>query len=170
MHSKHIGLAVFMTLLSFSLIAQDTHWRGEKRNGHYQAEGLLKVWPEPGPEKILSVEGIGRGFSSIVVSNQTMYTTGMMDTMDYVSAIDFSGKIKWQVPYGRSWIKSYPDTRSTPTIEGDYIYLVSGTGELVCLRASDGKKIVWANDLSVGIPRLDYQHQNLVLMIKQDHI
>ncbi|NND08581.1 MAG: PQQ-like beta-propeller repeat protein, partial [Saprospiraceae bacterium] len=83
------------------------------------------------------------GFSSIIVANQTIYATGMIDTMDYLTAVDFSGKVKWQVPYGRSWLNSYPDTRATPTIEGDLIYLVSGTGELVCLDAGDGRK-VWS--------------------------
>ncbi|NND07092.1 MAG: PQQ-binding-like beta-propeller repeat protein, partial [Saprospiraceae bacterium] len=138
MYPKEISLLLFTTFLVLSLTAQDTHWRGEKRDGHYQQKGLLQTWPESGPERILSVEGIGRGFSSIIVANQTIYTTGMIDTMDHLTAVDFSGKVKWQVPYGRSWLNSYPDTRATPTIEGDLIYLVSGTGELVCLDAGDG--------------------------------
>ena len=143
MYLKEILLIVFTTFLVLSLTAQDTHWRGQNRDGHYHQEGLMKMWPDPGPQKILSAEGIGRGFSSIIVANHTLYTTGMIDTLDYLSAIDFDGNIQWQVPYGLSWQKSYPDTRSTPTIEGDLIYVVSGTGELVCLDAGDGSK-VWS--------------------------
>jgi len=53
------------------------------------------------------------------------------------------GNIKYQVPYGRSWNQSFPDTRSTPTIDGDRIYVQSGTGRLVCIERSTGKEI-WA--------------------------
>ena len=132
-------LILLMTCCSFSLLAQKANWRGENRDGHYPDKGLLKQWPEDGPEQVFVVEGIGRGFSSVVVANNTIYTTGMKDDMDYLSALDLSGKIKWQVPYGKSWEASYPDTRSTPIIEDDRVYLVSGVGELVCLNAHSGE-------------------------------
>ena len=141
------GLLIFIiTLLTFSLNAQDSQWRGEKRDGFYPDKGLLKQWPENGPENTLTVEGIGRGFSSVIVANNIIYTTGMIDDTDYLTAIDFSGQIKWQVPYGKSWEASYPDTRSTPTIEDNRIYLVSGVGELVCLDANNGD-IHWKVDV-----------------------
>ena len=98
--------------------------RTYKRDGYFNEPGLLKSWPAEGPQMILKVEKLGKGYSSPVVANQMIYVTGMIDTLDYLSAIDMSGKIKWQVPYGRSSTKSFPETRSTPTIEGDRIYLV----------------------------------------------
>jgi len=39
---------------------------------------------------------------------------------------------------GEGWDQSFPNTRSTPTIEGDRIYIISGIGELVCLNAETG--------------------------------
>ncbi len=141
MPQRNISLIIFISLFTLCLSAQDAQWRGENRDGHYQEQGLLKMWPEQGPERILTVEGIGRGFSSVIVANNTIYVTGMMGTTDHLSAIDFAGNIKWQIPYGQSWPNSYPDTRSTPTIDGDRIYLVSGTGELVCIDAGDGAQI-----------------------------
>lgn len=53
---------------------------GENRDGHYNEENLLKVWPEEGPELFLAVEGIGKGFSSAIVSNNTIYITGKKDS------------------------------------------------------------------------------------------
>jgi outer membrane protein assembly factor BamB len=41
-----------------------------------------------------------------------------------------------------AWSKSYSDTRSTPTIENDRIYLISGMGEVICLALEDGT-IIW---------------------------
>ncbi|MCX6238627.1 MAG: PQQ-like beta-propeller repeat protein [Bacteroidia bacterium] len=108
--------------------------------------GLMKSWPAEGPQMILKVGKIGKGYSSPVVANQTIYVTGMIDTLDYLTAIDFQGKIKWQVPYGRSWSKSFPETRSTPTVEGDRVYVVGGLGRLVCIDANSGKER-WAVDV-----------------------
>jgi len=46
------------------------------------------------------------------------------------------------VPYGRSWYESYPETYSTPTAEGNRIFVFSGSGELVCIDARKGN-IIW---------------------------
>ena len=121
-------------------------FRGPDRSGIFKETGLLKQWPEGGPGLIFETEGIGKGFSSPVLSGDVIYVTGMKDTIDYLSAIDLSGTIKWQVPYGRSWMRSYPDTRCTPTIEGDRIYVLSGMGRLACISSTDGKEI-WAVDV-----------------------
>jgi len=126
--------------------SQSAQFRGENRDGIYHETGLLKSWPEGGPKCILTVEGIGKGFSSAVISAETIYVTGMKESKDYLSAISFDGKIKWQVTYGNSWTKSFPDTRSTPTVDGNRIYLISGTGRLVCIDAIDGKEI-WAAEV-----------------------
>jgi len=87
---------------------------------------------------LLKVEGIGKGYSSVVATDKFIFATGMIDTLDYLSCITPDGQTKWKVAYGRSWAKSFPDTRSTPTIEDDRVYIISGTGELVCLNVNDG--------------------------------
>ena len=53
---------------------------------------------------------------------------------------------KCQVPYGRSWNKSFPDTRSTPVIEGNRIYVQSGTGRVSCINKETGEKN-WSVDV-----------------------
>jgi outer membrane protein assembly factor BamB len=103
----------------------------------------------------MKVDNLGKGYSSPIVVNGTIYITGMKDTLDYLTVLDYTGKIKWQVPYGHSWVKSFPETRSSPTIDGDRIYVLSGIGELSCLNAADGK-VIWRvnvdNDYGPGIP------------------
>ena len=138
-------ILLYSILLIFVLnsSAQLVQWRGPNRDGHFSETGLLKVWPEGGPQQILEVEKIGKGWSSPIMVGDMIYTTGMIDTLDYLSAIDMQGNIKWQVPYGRSWNKSFPDTRSTPTVEDDRIYVQSGTGRLSCFERETGKEI-WA--------------------------
>jgi outer membrane protein assembly factor BamB len=102
---------------------------------------LLKTWPEQGPQVLLEIEGIGKGYSSAIIENDIIYASGMIDTMDYLTAINPDGTFKFQVPYGRSWYKSFPDTRSTPVIEDNRVYVQSGMGQVVCLNKENGETI-----------------------------
>lgn len=138
-----ITLTLLIAAFAISLNAQVTQWRGPNRDGHFPETGLLKEWPEDGPELLMQVEKIGKGYSSAITEGDMIYTSGMIDTLDYLTAINPDGSFKYQVPYGRSWNKSFPDTRSTPVIDGDRIYVQSGTGRVACLNKETGEEI-WA--------------------------
>ena len=88
-------------------------WRGPGRTGVYNETGLLKKWPENGPELIWSIENLYKGYSSVSVANNTIYLTGINDTVDVLIAIDLKGNIKWQTPFGRARIEAYPESRCT---------------------------------------------------------
>lgn len=118
--------------------AQVTQWRGPARDGKFLETGLLKEWPADGPALVMTAEGIGTGYSSPIVEGELVYITGMIDSMDMVSCVDLQGKILWQKQYGRSWMKSFPDTRGSVTIDDDRLYIISGEGEMVCLNKADG--------------------------------
>jgi outer membrane protein assembly factor BamB len=139
-------LITILLLFTFAANAQLVQWRGPNRDGKFPETGLMKEWPENGPERILEVEGIGKGYSSPIMVGDMIYTTGMIDTLDYLSAVNMEGNIVWQVPYGRSWNKSFPDTRSTPVVEDNRIYVQSGTGEVSCINRENGETI-WKVDV-----------------------
>ncbi|MFW6277381.1 MAG: PQQ-binding-like beta-propeller repeat protein [Prolixibacteraceae bacterium] len=136
---KNLLLLAVILFTGYSVLAQPVQWRGPDRDGHFPETGLMKSWPEDGPEVILEMEGIGKGYSSPVLAGDMIYVTGMKDTLDYLSAVDMQGNIKWQVPYGRSWSKSFPDTRSTPVVEDNRIYVQSGMGHVSCIDAETGE-------------------------------
>ena len=139
---KQFKLTLAFVLLVIISIAQPTQWRGANRDGKFTDTGLLQKWPDGGPQLLTKVEGIGKGYSSVVATDQYLFATGMIDTLDYISCITPEGKIKWKVPYGRSWTQSFPETRGSATVEGDRVYVISGTGQLVCLNVADGA-ILW---------------------------
>jgi outer membrane protein assembly factor BamB len=118
--------------------AQIYQFRGPNRDGKFPESGLLKEWPEGGPQLLLEFEGIGEGYSSVISNGKYIYATGKIEDMDHLTCIDFEGNKLWQVAYGRSWNQSTPNTRGTPTIEEGRIYIISGMGELVCLNAETG--------------------------------
>lgn len=135
--------SIVLTAFVFTANAQLVQWRGPNRDGHFHETGLLKEWPETGPEVILETEGIGKGWSSPILVGNMIYVTGMIDTLDYLTALDLQGNIKYQVSYGRSWNQSFPDTRSTPVVEENRIYVQSGTGRVACINRETGEEI-WA--------------------------
>jgi outer membrane protein assembly factor BamB len=130
-------LMVFLASISPAL-PQEAQWRGPGRSGIFQETGLLHKWPEGGPELILKVDALGNGYSTPVLHEGVIYITGKKDEHDILSAVNLDGEILYQVVYGKSWNATYPETRSTPTVDGESIYLISGMGEVTCLDRRTG--------------------------------
>lgn len=135
-------------LITFSVesFAQSTiGWRSPDRNGIYPETGLLKTWPQNGPELLWTITDAGKGYSSPVISGDKIFVTGMdeEEKNEILTAYTLNGKKLYSVTYSPAWNKSYPDTRTTPTVVGDKVYVISGPGEVVCLNAADGK-IIWS--------------------------
>lgn len=61
------------------------------------------------------------------------------------SAYTLGGKKLYEIAYGSPWDNSYPETRTTPTIEGHKAYVISGPGEVVCINTEKGD-IIWKVD------------------------
>jgi len=123
-------------------------FRGLNRDGISPERHLLKEWPADGLAPLWVAEGLGKGYSSVSVAGGMLFTTGMTGEANegVLSALDTSGKIKWQTRYGAEWDQMHPGTRSTPTIDGDRVYELSGAGLLLCLDAATGA-IRWSRDL-----------------------
>ena len=119
-----------------------TQWRGNSRDGKYPDTGLMSQWPADGPQQIARIKGIGKGWSSPLVYNKIIYTTGLKDTMDVLSAYDLKGNKLWERAYGRAWSGTYPDTRNTPSAENNRLFITSGMGEVACINAVNGD-IIW---------------------------
>jgi outer membrane protein assembly factor BamB len=135
----------FFTLFFFALSAHSqeiVEWRGKDRKGVYHETGLLKQWPESGPQLLWYTDSLPSGHSSVSIANNAIYLTGKEDSMDVLIALEMNGKFKWKTPYGRAWNQSFPESRCTPTIEGTNIYLTSGLGDVACVDAITGK-IKW---------------------------
>ncbi|MHC4646194.1 MAG: outer membrane protein assembly factor BamB family protein [Planctomycetota bacterium] len=122
-------------------------FRGPDRDGKSNETGLLKQWPEGGPKELWSVEGLGIGFSSAAVADGYVYTTGMVGKAKegVVFAFDLEGNPKWKESYGTDWKGPHEGTRTTPTVDGDRVYVFSGYGNLVCFDARTGNE-KWAVD------------------------
>ncbi len=144
---KHI-LILLLAFSAIGLHAQHVDFRGANHCGIYPDEkNLLKEWPDGGPEKLWVANDAGKGNSSALVSDGFIYTAGLTDDeqQEQLTCFRLDGTKVWQVIYGHAWTKSFQETRSTPVIDDDRLYMVSNMGELVCLNRADGK-ILWTVD------------------------
>lgn len=135
--------AFILLLTSCTSNNEIAQWRGPLRDGHYPDTKLLKVWPKAGPALVLKIEDIGKGLSQPVVYDNVIYLSGLKsDSLDVLSAYNMDGSLRWEKVYSRAWQRSYPESRGTPSIENNRIYLVGGAGKLVCLSTNKGE-ILW---------------------------
>jgi hypothetical protein len=141
---RTLRISILLLLGAQTAHSQDFfEWRGPGRTGVYNETGLLKKWPDGGPQLLWSVNTLPKGHSSVSIGNGTLFLTGLKDTMDVLVALDLKGNIKWQLPFGRTWMQSFPESRSTPTYEKGKVYAASGYGDVVCVDANSGK-ILWS--------------------------
>ena len=118
-------------------------WRGANRDGISQETGLLQEWPKLGPPLAWRANGVGNGYSSFSTSGGRLYTLGARAGTEYVVALDrASGKKVWETQNGQRYQNDRGDgPRSTPTVDGDRLYVLGGSGDLTCLENATGKKI-----------------------------
>ena len=152
---SRILLALFAsTLLLATAAAQQPsstewfQWRGANRDGISSETGLLQDWPKSGPPQAWRSAGVGNGYSSFSASGGRLYTLGARGSNEYVIAIDrATGAKVWETLNGRRYQNDRGDgPRSTPTVDGDRLYVFGGSGDLTCLEAATGKKI-WSINL-----------------------
>jgi outer membrane protein assembly factor BamB len=127
-------------------------WRGPQRDGISQESGLLKQWPKGGPKLLWQVNDIGDGYSTPSVVGTRIYlmsNRGMEN--EFVQALSTEdGKPIWTTRVGNvgnpDQNPPFSKARSTPTVDGDFVYALGSDGDLVCLEARSGK-IRWQKSL-----------------------
>ena len=161
------ALAVSFLVSSLSQAADWPRWRGASFDDQSKDTGLLKKWPAEGPKKVWLFEDAGLGYSGFAVVGDTLYTMGARDATEFVIAVDVkTGKEKWSAEAGPLLTNNWGNgPRSTPTVDGDKVYAMSGKGHLSCLNAADGKllwKVAMVEDLGGKIPGWGYTESVLV--------
>ena len=118
-------------------------WRGSGRANLSSETGLYDQWGDDGPPLAWMADGLGAGYASVTVKGDRIYTTGNFDDSQSAIAIDANdGKIVWKKAITRGAPKhGYEGSRTTPTIDGDRLYLVSSDGKIVCLNRESGDEI-----------------------------
>ena len=126
-------------------------WRGPQRNGISQETGFLKQWPPEGPKLLWQVNDVGDGYSTPAVVGTRIYLMSNRGfENEFVLALSTrDGKPVWTTRIGNVGSPNdflYGKARSTPTVDGDFIYALSSDGDLACLETASGK-IRWQKSI-----------------------
>jgi len=115
-------------------------WRGPRRDGISDEKGLLQTWPEGGPKLLWKVPDLGRGWSSPIITQGTLYITGDVGEDLVVYAFDLDGKPKWQAKNGAAWKGSWPGARACLAASEGRLYHMNAHGRVACLDAATGRE------------------------------
>jgi len=123
-------------------------WRGVARSGLSTETGLLRQWPASGPRRLWSSSNLGNGFGSIAVRGDRIFVQGARNGQSSVAALNRAdGKQVWVKALGPAGDNDRgPGPRSTPTVDGDRLYVLTESGDLACLRAQDGT-VIWQRNI-----------------------
>ena len=149
MRVKSLPLLALLMLVAGSVVAADwPQWRGPERNDVSKEKNLLKKWPEGGPKLLWTFDDAGTGMAGPAIVGDRLYSMGADESKEYVFAVDLNTRKKlWTTEIGPRYVNGWTDgPRSTPTVDGDRIYALGGQGDLVCVKAADGKQ-VWMKRL-----------------------
>lgn len=159
-----------LAVLSTSLVQSDwPQWLGADRENKSKETGLLQAWPEGGPKRAWHSDGVGTGFGAVSVVGGRIFLLGDLQDACYLLALDEKdGQVAWKAKVGpprNHSNKDWQGPRTTPTLDGDRIYVMGEAGDLVCFEMVSGKEI-WRRsmdkDLQGEKPRWLYCDSPLV--------
>jgi outer membrane protein assembly factor BamB len=139
--------AGFLCVAALAAAADWPQWLGAKRDGSSPETGLLTTWPAEGPKVLWKVES-GDGYSTVAVVGNRAYTMVQRGADELVIALDTAnGNEVWKTRSGPAYKNDMGSgPRSTPAIDGKFVYVQSASGPLVCLGVDKGE-VVWQVDL-----------------------
>jgi len=171
MHRSRFCAACFAVVCYAALAAMPAsaewpQWRGPNRDDVSTETGLLKSWPAAGPRRVWLFEKCGLGYSGPAIVKNHLYTLGARGETEYLLAIDIErGQELWAAPVGEKLGNNWGDgPRSTPIVDGDYVYALGGKGNLACVQAARGE-LLWntsmEDDLGGKVPTWGYAESPL---------
>ena len=125
-------------------------FRGTDRTAVAPDTDLLESWPAAGPPLVWETAGAGRGYASPAIAGDRIFTLGdnlstAPDTDEYLSCFDRqTGRQLWKTKTGGPWTSgqdSWQSSRSTPTVDGAMVYVLTPFGQLVACLVKDGREV-----------------------------
>lgn len=145
---KTANVVAMVLLLATSLVGED--WPGlygPRRNHTSEQKRLLRTWPEEGPEVLWTVP-MGAGFGGPAVAGGKVYLLDRDESVgDKLRVLDLaSGKEIWTFGYNASGRFMFAGSRTTPTVDGDYVYTVGPMGDLHAINVKT-QKPAWQKNI-----------------------
>jgi outer membrane protein assembly factor BamB len=161
-----------LTLLALPSVLPDPRdewpqWGGPQRSGVSRES----KWSSAGKAEPLWKAQLGIGYSSVAVAGKRVFTLGYDKEaeLDVVYCLDaVTGAELWAYPYPAKILDLYHGggTLTTPTVDGEFVYVSEREGKLLCLKAKSGD-VVWekeaGKEFGLDIPQWGFSASPVVL-------
>ena len=161
---------VLMVAACSSMAADWPQLRGPNRDGKSAETGLLKEWPNDGPPLAWKNDKVGGGYSAPSIAAGRVFGMSNRGSDEVVWALsETDGREIWARRLGPAFAQRSSQGRegpaSTPTVDGDRLYVIGLAGNVVCLAMGDGK-IIWqrslTDDFGGRVPTWSYRESPLI--------
>jgi outer membrane protein assembly factor BamB len=144
--AKTVALLVSISIAT-AYAADWPGYLGPNRDGTSAEKGLLRSWPTEGPT-VLWTAPLGRGFAGPAVSRGKVYLLDRNDEVgDILRVYDFAtGKELWTVAYDAPGSFEFPGSRSSPTVDGNIVYVAGPIGDLHAIDINTHKPL-WRKNI-----------------------
>lgn len=149
--------SVVLTLvLSSPLFAADwPQYRGPNRDDVSAETGLLTEWPKEGPPLLWTYTNTGVGYAPPAIVGDRLYILGGRGETELLMALDLNPVAgntvteAWSAPLGTTFDfkgnQWSAGPSSTPTVDGELVFALSGNGDFVCVDTSGKER--WRKNL-----------------------
>ena len=141
-------LSIMLTLSVTSAVAADWPWiYGPRRDHTSEQKGLLRTWPQEGP-KVLWTVPMGSGFGGPAISGGNVYVLDRDEAVgDTLRVLDLAtGKELWTFAYEAAGKFMFAGSRTTPTVDGEFVYTVGPMGDLHAI-STKTRKPAWRKNI-----------------------
>lgn len=151
-HKHTLSVLLLLALSPLTIgrtsVADWPQWKGPDRSGLSSETGLMKSWPQNGPQVAWTVSNLGEGYGTVAIQGDRIFVQGCRGNDSVIYALNRTdGKEVWIKTLGPKLGQDRgPGPRGTPTIDGDRVYALSENGDLACLRFKDGS-VVWQRNI-----------------------
>jgi len=145
---KLFSALILLIICIINLQAQDwPQFLGPDRNSTSPQKGILRSWPEGGPEVLWKTD-VGPGYGGPVIKAGKVYLLDRDDkTGDIMRCFDLkSGKELWKYSYNAPGSVMFPGSRSVPAVDDKYVWSCGHNGDLYCIDINTHKP-VWNKNI-----------------------
>lgn len=159
MKTRKLLISVIVIFVCITNVyAQDwPQYLGPHRNSISDQKGILRSWPQTGPEVLWTVN-VGIGYGGPVVKDGKVYMLDRDDKVgDNLRCFDLSsGKELWNFGYDAPGSVMFSGSRSVPIVDDKHVYSCGPYGDLYCIDINTHKPVwnknVWKDFGGEQIP------------------
>lgn len=141
--------AILLLAVATVHAASDWPWIYGPRRDHTSDQlGLLRTWPQQGPQVLWTVP-VGVGFGGPAVRDGQVYLLDRDEKVgDTLRVLDLAdGKELWRFAYDAPGSFMFAGSRTMPTLDGEHVYTVGPMGDLHAIsiktRKPSWRKNIW---------------------------